>query len=598
MKNKASETVPALSANAVYILKKRYLMRDKRGRVNETPAGMLRRVSSVVASAETRYGRLADAKSWEEAFFGIMSRLEFLPNSPTLLNAGRFSGQMSSCFVLPVGDSSSSVETSVEEAILVHKSGGGTGFNLSRLQPRDGKNNKIEQDGPTSFLAPISAATAAVKQGGIRMGCNSATLDVHHPDIMAYIHTKNTRSALPNFYLSVGVTSEFMGAVTADQPYNLIDPATGKTVRTLRAKAVFDEIVEQTWTTGDPGLLFLDRIQADNPVPKLGDIEGVSGCGEQMLLKYESCNLGSINLARMLDDKTPPRLDYAKLSKTVRLAVRFLDDVIDVNKYPLPAIASGTLKTRKIGLGVMGFADMLARLGIPYDSSSAVALAEKIMGFINYEAHLASESLGTEKGVFPAYKGSVYDRAKRPMRNASCTTIAPTGTISLLAGCSNGIEPFFALIYMRRIRSGHNLLEVNNEFIHAAERCGLYPERIVKRLSQGETLGDIPEVPAEMRRLFATASEIEATWHVAIQAAFQRHVDNAVSKTVNLPSDATRSEIADIYIEAYNLGLKGITIYRDRSRGKQPLEGHINPALLADYLQTMAGNSGEACYPG
>ncbi len=592
MKDKTPDTVPALSANALYILKKRYLKRDKRGSVNETPADLLRRVSSVVASVEIRYGRQADVKSWEDAFFGMMSRLEFLPNSPTLLNAGRLSGQMSSCFVLPVGDSPSSLETSVEEAILVHKSGGGTGFNLSRLQPRDEKSNKIQQGGPTSFLAPLSAATAAVKQGGIRMGCNSATLDVHHPDIMAYIHTKNTRNALPNFYLSVGVTSEFIQAVKEDRPYNLIDPATGKTVRTLRARHVFGAIVEQTWKTGDPGLLFLDRIQAGNPVPKLGEIEGVSGCGEQMLLKYESCNLGSINLGRMLDDKTPPGLDFAKLSKTVRLAVRFLDDVIDVNKYPLPAIASGTFRTRKIGLGVMGFADMLARLGIPYDSSSAVVLAEKIMGFINDEAHLASESLGTEKGVFPAYKGSLYDRAKRPMRNASCTTIAPTGTISLIAGCSNGIEPFFALIYMRRIRSGHNLLEVNSEFIRAAERCGLYSEKIVKRLANGETLADIPEVPAEMRRLFATASEIEATWHIAIQAAFQRHVDNAVSKTVNLPSGATRGSIADIYIEAYNLGLKGITIYRDRSRGKQPLEGHINPALLADYLRTIPLDSG------
>lgn len=575
-----------LSANALYILKKRYLKRDKRGRVDETPADMLRRVASVVASAETRYGSPADAKTWEEDFFGMMSRLEFLPNSPTLLNAGRLSGQMSSCFVLPVGNSPSSLKKSVEEATIVHKSGGGTGFNLSRVRPRNETGDKFGLGGPTSFLAPLSAATAAVKQGGIRMGCNIATLDVHHPDIMAYIHTKNARSALPNFYLSVGVTSEFIKAVKEDRPYNLVDPVTGKTVRTLRATAVFDEIVEQTWKTGDPGLIFLDRIQAGNPVPALGQIEGVSGCGEQMLLGYESCNLGSINLARMLDDNSPWGIDYVKVSKTVRLAVRFLDDVIDVNRYPLNAVAAATLKTRKIGLGVMGFADMLARLGIPYGSSAAVVLAEQLMGFINDEAHLASELLGREKGVFPAYKESVYESAKRPMRNASCTTIAPTGTISLIAGCSNGIEPFFALIYMRRIRGGHNLLEVNSEFIRAAERCGLSSEGLMKRLASGETLCEIPEVPAEMKRLFATASEIDANWHVAIQAAFQRHVDNAVSKTVNLPNDATPGEVADIYIEAYNLGLKGITIYRDGSRGKQPLEGRINPDMLADYLKT------------
>jgi ribonucleoside-diphosphate reductase alpha chain len=590
MKIDRSTPGPVLSPNALYILKKRYLKRDIRGRVSETPSEMFRRVASVVAGAELGYGSPADAKARENAFFGVMSRLEFLPNSPTLLNAGRLSGQMSSCFVLPVGDSAASLETSIEEAKTVHRSGGGTGFNLSRIRPREKESGGFEAAGPTSFLAPLSRATAAVKQGGIRMGCNIATLDVHHPDILSYIHTKNSRTALPNFYLSVGVTSEFMEAVKKDKNYSLNDPATGKTVRTLRARAVFDKIVEQTWKTGDPGLIFLDRIQEGNPVPVLGEIEGVSGCGEQLLFGYESCNLGSVNLARMLDGHRPCRIDYVKLAETVRLAVRFLDDVIDVNRYPLPQIADATLRTRKIGLGVMGFADMLARLGVPYGSSRAVALAEKLMGFINDEAHLASESLGAEKGVFPAFKGSIYEAAGRPMRNASCTTVAPTGTISLIAGCSNGIEPFFALIYMRRIRGGNNLLEVNREFIRATEKCGFYSVQLVERLAAGARLSEIPGIPDGAKRLFATASEIKATWHIGIQAAFQRHVDNAVSKTVNLPNESTPGEIADIYLEAYELGLKGITIYRDGSRRKQPLEGCIKPGMVEGYLKKAAAN--------
>ncbi len=575
-----------LSPNALYILKKRYLKRNGRGKVDESPSDMFRRVAHTVAQAEYIYNRDADATSWEEVFYGVMARLEFLPNSPTLLNAGRLSGQMSSCFVLPVSHSPLSIDKNIEEAKLVHISGGGTGFNLSRVHPKMNDKRGEKSGGPVAFLAPLSDATASVKQGGIRRGCNIATLDVHHPDILDFIRTKNASGHLPNFYLSVGVTSEFMEAVKTDGNYRLIDPISGRTTTRHSARDVFDHIVTQTWKTGDPGMIFLDRIHANNPVPALGEIEGVSGCGEQMLLPYESCNLGSINLARMLNTNGELEVDYPKLAETVKLAVRFLDDVIDVNTYPLPQITTATLRTRKIGLGVMGFADVLARMGIPYDTEEALALAEKVMGFIKEESHLASVGLGKERGVFPAFNSSVYDRPGGPsMRNASCTTIAPTGTISLIAGCSNGIEPLFALVYMRRIMGGKSLLEVNQEFIRTAKESGSYSDDLVIRLGQGVKLADMDGVSIKIKRLFRTAPEIDANWHVRMQAAFQHHVDNAVSKTVNLPSSATKDDVAAIYMQAYEAGLKGITIYRDNSRRLQPLAGQINPGMVAQYLK-------------
>ncbi|RJO60448.1 MAG: adenosylcobalamin-dependent ribonucleoside-diphosphate reductase [Dehalococcoidia bacterium] len=582
MKSSNSTRTIDLSPNALYILKKRYLKHDGHGRVIESPSDMFRRVAATVAQAERIYDRGADTARWEDAFYGLMSRLEFLPNSPTLLNAGRLSGQLSSCFVLPVSESFRSIDKSLEEAKLVQVSGGGTGFNLSRL--RSGA--KGDKDGPVSFLAPLSTTTASVKQGGIRQGCNIAILDAHHPDILDFVSAKNGSGELSNFYLSVGVTSEFMEAVKTGKNYRLVDPATGRTVDTHNARDVFEHIVAQTWKTGDPGMLFLERIHASNPVPALGEIEGVSGCGEQMLLPYESCNLGSVNLVRMLKDGKKPEVDYMKLDEVVRLAVRFLNDVIDVNTYPLPQIAAATLRTRKIGLGVMGFADMLVRLGIPYDSEAALALAEKVMGFINKQAHNASAALGKERGVFPSFKGSVYDRPGGPtMRNASCTTIAPTGTISLIAGCSNGIEPLFALVYMRRIMEGKSLLEVNQDFIREAKERGFYSDELVSKLAQGIRLDDMENIPSEMKRLFVTAPEIKADWHVRMQAAFQHNVDNAVSKTVNLPHSATAQDVAAIYMQAYELGLKGITIYRDGSRRRQPLAMRIDPGLVVKYLK-------------
>jgi ribonucleoside-diphosphate reductase alpha chain len=579
--SKPESTLPCLNANALYILKKRYLARDASGKIVETPAQLFRRVADFVAQAERKYDRRVDIEKISDEFYTAMAKLEFLPNSPTLLNAGRLSGQLSSCFVLPVEDSD--IAGGVKEAVIVHQSGGGTGFNLSRVPPRG---EKTKCCGPVAFLNPLSEGTSAVKQGGIRRGCNIATLDVHHPDILDFIRAKDRKNALSNFYLSVGITEQFMQAVERGEDYDLLDPLTGKTAGKLNARKVFNRIVSQTWKTGDPGLLFLDRLHAANPVPALGEIEGVSGCGEQMLLAYESCNLGSINLTKMLTSERKPQIDYDKLAATVRLSVRFLDDVIDVNKYPLPQIREATLRTRKIGLGVMGFADTLAAIGIPYASEKAVTLAEDIMEFIKNQAHTASSALAGERGIFPAFKGSVYDApGGRPMRNASCTTIAPTGTISLIAGCSAGIEPLYALVYLRRVQGGRNLLDVDEQFVPIARKKSFFSPELLLRLANGERLADIEGVPKSIVKLFATAPEIPAKWHVRMQAAFQRHVDNAVSKTVNLPDQATRRDVAAIYKQAYREGLKGITIYRDGSRRAQPLAGRVKPKLLERYLK-------------
>jgi len=581
-----SDDHPAeLSPNALYILKKRYLARDSRGRVIENASAMFRRVATTVAQAERRYNGDVDVKTWEDAFYSLMARLDFLPNSPTLLNAGRLSGQLSSCFVLPVEDLVDSTPASLEEAVLVHRSGGGTGFNFSHIPPRAG-NGMRDAPGPVPLIAPFSTATAAVKQGGIRRGCNIAVLDVRHPDILAFIRAKDDSSALPNFYLAVGVTQEFMQAVKDRMDYDLFNPHTGKVVGRQSATEIFEHIVGQTWKTGDPGIIFLDRIHQGNPVPNLGEVEGVSGCGEQMLLPYESCNLGSINLAHMLTGKGRVDIDYVKLGATVKLAVRFLDNVIDVNRFPLRKIEEATRKTRKIGLGVMGFADMLIQMDVSYDSVKALEIADKVMTFINDTAHKASAELGEEKGGFPAYKGSIYDRPGGPvMRNASCTTIAPTGTLSLIAGCSNGIEPLFALVYVRRIMEGRRLLEINPYFISAAKELRFYTDGLIEKLARGARLSDIEEVPKAIKRLFVTAPEIAPQWHVRMQAAFQRHVDNAVSKTVNLPRMATREDVARIYMLAYEQGLKGITIYRDGSRRKQPLDSRIDAKLIARHLK-------------
>jgi ribonucleoside-diphosphate reductase alpha chain len=564
-----------LSENALRVLERRYLAKDGEGKVTETPQELFHRVSGHIASAEFIYDSKADVSSWEEAFYQLMANLEFLPNSPTLMNAGRELGQLSACFVLPIEDSMESIFNAVKYTALIHKSGGGTGFAFSRLRPekdRVGSTGGIAS-GPGSFMRVFDATTDVIKQGGMRRGANMAILNVEHPDILKFIEAKDDPEALTNFNLSVAVTDEFMKAVEKGTDYNLTNPRTGEVTDKLNAREVFDKIVDMAWRTGDPGVVFIDEINKHNPTPKLGKIESTNPCGEQPLLPFESCNLGSINLSKMVAYKdSQPYIDYDKLSQTVKLAVRFLDDVIEVNQFPLPEIGEMTKTTRKIGLGVMGFADMLIQLGIPYNSEQGLAVAEEITHFISEEADKASIELAQERGVFPAFQGSIYDIADGPrFRNASRTTIAPTGSLSIIANCSSGIEPLFALSYVRHILEGEEFIEVNPYFEEMAKSGGVYSPDLMKQLAEGKKLKDVKEVPEEIKKLFVTAHDISPEWHVKMQAAFQRFTDSAVSKTVNFSHDATPEDVAKVYKLAYQEGLKGITVYRDGSRDSQVL---------------------------
>ncbi len=564
-----------LTENARQVLEKRYLKKDKQGKPIETPEDMLRRVAQAIAAAELIYHPNADTKAIEAEFYKVMANLEFLPNSPTLMNAGRELGQLSACFVLPVEDSMESIFDAVKHTALIHKSGGGTGFSFSRLRPatdRVGSTGGVAS-GPVSFMRAFDTATDVIKQGGMRRGANMAILNIDHPDIEKFIHAKDNPEAFNNFNLSVAMTDEFMKALKAGADYDLINPHTKEAQGKLNAKAVFDEIVAMAWKTGDPGIIFIDQINRHNPTPNLGKIESTNPCGEQPLLPYESCNLGSLNLSRMLMDNDGDKvIDYVKMAKIIKTAVRFLDNVIDVNKFPLPEIEKRTKETRKIGLGVMGFADMLIQMEIPYNSEAALEIATDVMRFINDEAVKASVELAKERGVFPAFKGSIYDvNGGEKMRNAACTTIAPTGTLSIIAGCSSGIEPLFALSYIHNILDGARMVEVNPFFEEAARNGGFYSEELMAQLATGTQLHNLEDIPDNIKRVFVTAHEISPECHVRMQAAFQKSTHNAVSKTVNFPEQATREDISKVYLMAHNLELKGITVYRDKSRDFQPL---------------------------
>ncbi|WP_157198728.1 adenosylcobalamin-dependent ribonucleoside-diphosphate reductase [Methanohalophilus mahii] len=567
--DKGNSTIESrLSANGKTLLEKRYLLRDAEGKVAEEPGELFARVAKTIARVDSRYGY--DVEKTEDDFYQVMADLEFLPNSPTLMNAGTELGQLSACFVLPVEDSLKSIFKSLQDMSLIHQSGGGTGFSFSNLRPKGdivGSTNGVAS-GPLSFMTIFDKATDVIKQGGRRRGANMGVLRVDHPDIIEFIRAKEDEELLRNFNLSVGVTDEFMEAVSQDRDYALINPRTGKIEKRLKAKDVFDRIVTCACRTGDPGLLFLDEINRRHPLSTIGTIESTNPCGEVPLLPYESCNLGSINLAQMVKEGA---IDWEKLKQTVHTGVHFLDNVIDANKYPLPQIGQRTKQNRKIGLGVMGFAAMLARLGIPYDCREGIATAEKVMKFTQDESVQKSVELGEQRGSFPNFHRSALARDYPAMRNATVNTVAPTGSLSIIANTTSGIEPMFALTYRRNVM-GTRLTEIDPVFEEIARKHGFYSSQLMEEIAGTGSLQTSPNIPEQTRRIFATALEIQPRWHVRMQAAFQKHVDNAVAKTVNLPHEATVEDFREVYMLAYRLKCKGIAAYRYGSKAEQVLE--------------------------
>jgi len=562
------------SANALTVLRRRYLAKSPSGKIIETPAQLLWRTASDIALAERLYAadsRLPDAA---RQFYELMARLEFLPNSPTLMNAGRRLQQLSACFVLPVEDSLDSIFEAVKFQALIHQSGGGTGFSFSHLRPKDDRvaSTSGVASGPVSFMRIFNMATDVIKQGGTRRGANMGVLRVDHPDILEFIGVKQNLSEMTNFNLSVGITDAFMQAVERNRTYALINPHDGSTVRRVSARMVFDRLVEAAWATGEPGMIFLDTVNRANPTPQLGTIESTNPCGEQPLLAHESCTLGSINVAKFISpSKTHPAVDYERLGDAVALAVRFLDNVIDRNHYPLPQIAAATRRTRKIGLGIMGFADLLIALNIRYDTPEALAVAESLMKFVQARAHEASAYLAAARGTFPAYRASRLSATGQRRRNATVTTIAPTGTISIIADCSPGIEPLYGVRVVRTVMEDVRLTGLHPMFAQRARALGLDLAKLERNVAAHESIQHLTQIPAELRRLFVTAHDVAPEQHVRMQAVFQRYSDSGVSKTINLPPTSTRKDVAAAFRLAYQLGCKGLTVFRSGSREKQVL---------------------------
>ena len=580
MDMKSTQTMPdlpdiPLSANAEVVLSKRYLRKGPDGKPIENVKEMFWRVASSIAEQEANYPDSPySCEQLALEFFDLMTSFDFLPNSPTLMNAGTDLGQLAACFVLPVGDSMEEIFDAIKNAALIHKSGGGTGFSFSRLRAKDSRVGSTGgvASGPISFLRIFNTATEQVKQGGTRRGANMGILRVDHPDILEFIKAKEREGRLNNFNLSVALTEQFMQAVERGGEFSLIAPESGQEKGRLQAREVFRLLVQKAWESGDPGIIFIDRINRDNPTPKQGEIESTNPCGEQPLLPFEACNLGSINLSRFIDSEQEDGVDWKRLKERIHLSVRFLDNVIDASRYPLPEINEKVARNRKIGLGIMGWADLLFELRIPYNSSKAVSLGEELMDFFQKEARSASKVLAQERGPFPAYSESVFaEQNLGPYRNATTTTIAPTGTLSIISGCSSGIEPLFALSFVRQVLEGENLLEVNPRFEKALKEMDLYSPELMEEVAAKGGIQGMDSLPEELRSVFITALDIEPDWHLRMQAAFQKYTDNAVSKTVNLPNAATQEDIYRIYWSAYEQGCKGVTVYRDGCKQDQVL---------------------------
>lgn len=595
---------PQLKPNTEVVLQKRYLRKNPDGKITETPRDLFWRVAAAIAVEEEKYaGSSQTSGQLARDFYDLMTSWKFLPNSPTLMNAGTDLGQLSACFVLPVGDSIEEIFDAVKYAAMIHKSGGGTGFSFSRLRPKDSRVGSTGgvASGPVSFLRIFNTATEQIKQGGTRRGANMGILRVDHPDILEFIGAKEKEGEFNNFNLSVGLTEAFMQAVERDEQYDLVAPNNGEVMKRLPAREVFDLLVRKAWLSGDPGIVFLDRINRDNPTPDQGDIESTNPCGEQPLLPFEACNLGSINLSCFYvpghendADPAAKSIDWDDLRRAVHLAVRFLDNVIDASRFPLDRISETVRKNRKIGLGVMGFADLLFQLGVAYDSQQGIDLGERLMAFVQDEGHKASALLAQERGPFPAYETSVYGRRKiGPYRNATVTTIAPTGTLSIIAGCSSGVEPLFALCFTRNILDGERLVEVNPHFAEALENGGLFSHELMDAVVAKGSIQDMDYLPAPLRKVFVTAMDIAPVWHLRMQAAFQRHTDNAVSKTVNLSNSATEQDIREIYWLAYQEGCKGVTVYRDGCKSIQVLATGEGQKKMDGDCAPEAGTSGQ-----
>ena len=575
MANTSIETDLQLSDNALTVLGRRYLKKNEQGGVGERPEDMFRRVAENIASADGTHGATdSEVNALADAFYGIMTRREFMPNSPTLMNAGREFQQLSACFVLPVEDSMESIFQAVKDTAMIHKSGGGTGFSFSRLRPAEDivSSTRGVSSGPVSFMKVFDSATEAIKQGGVRRGANMGVLRIDHPDILRFIEAKTDHAHLTNFNLSVGATEAFMRGVQKGSTFDLVNPRTGEKAGALDAREIFHRMAELAWQGGDPGIVFLDRINEHNPTPHVGEIEATNPCGEQPLLPWESCNLGSINLAAFVSGEGPAaKIDWDGLREVVHLAVHFLDNVIDQNRYPIPAIKTQTQKNRRVGLGVMGWADMLVQLRVPYNGDQAFSLGAEIMSFIAERARNQSSELAKTRGKFPNWENSRYAQDNIVMRNAAVTTVAPTGTISIIAGCSSGIEPYYAIAYQRKVMENDRLIEVNPLFERSARDRRFYSEELMSDVASSRSLSELKQVPEDLKAIFLTAADISAEDHVRMQAAFQQHCDSSVSKTVNFPESATREDVGKVFELAYHSGCKGVTIYRDNSRPNQVL---------------------------